>query len=53
MTEAISKDGKDGIAKNCKGEFEAATCRVTGACPAVALCEGGKTLPFAERSEDA
>ena len=24
-----SKDGKDGIAKNCKGEFEAAACRVT------------------------
>ena len=27
----------------------AAACNVTAACPAAALCEGGKTLPFAER----
>ncbi|MBQ9755957.1 MAG: hypothetical protein IJV93_14555, partial [Lentisphaeria bacterium] len=31
----------------------AATCKVTGACPAVALCEGGKTLPLSDRSEGA
>ena len=39
------------FAKSCIGEFEVATCKVTGACPAVALCEGGKTLPFTDRSE--
>ena len=27
--------------------------KVTGACPAVALCEGGKTLPLSDRSEGA
>ena len=27
--------------------------KVTAACPAVALCEGGKTLPLSDRSEGA
>ena len=27
--------------------------KVTAACPAVALCEGGKTLPLTDRSEGA
>ena len=33
--------------------MKAATCKVTGACPAAALCEGGKTLPLSDRSEGA
>ena len=41
------------FAKSCKGQFALATCKVTGACPAVALCEGGKTLPLSDRSEGA
>ncbi len=41
------------FAKNCKGYFEVAACKVTAACPAVALCEGGKTLPLSDRSEGA
>ena len=41
------------MAKSSKGLFALATCKVTGACPAVALCEGGKTLPSADRSEGA
>ena len=41
------------FAKSCKGEFALATCKVTAACPAIALCEGGKTLPLSDRSEGA
>ena len=44
---------KMSFAKSCKGSFEAAACKVTGACPAAALCEGGKTLPLSDRSEGA
>ena len=34
-------------------ELQRVVCTCYLACPAVALCEGGKTLPLSDRSEGA
>ena len=53
ISKVIQKMAKMSFAKSCKGQFALAACKVTGACPAAALCEGGKTLPLSDRSEGA